>query len=223
MIVNRAQTTAGKITLEDWLELKGIRGIDRHGIVHRLDKDTSGLMVVGKTAIAMQALQAQFKERQVKKSYLALVHGKLEPKKGSINAPISRNPFNRQRFGIFVGGRSATTDYQLESAYLSPEGEELSLVKAFPLTGRTHQIRVHIKSIGHPVVSDLIYAPKKLLKFDFLWCPRLFLHASKIKFSHPKSKKDVEFKSDLPGDLKDALSYLTPLRFAERQLRGASN
>ena len=208
MIVNRAQTTAGKITLEDWLELKGIRGIDRHGIVHRLDKDTSGLMVVGKTAIAMQALQAQFKERQVKKSYLALVHGKLEPKKGSINAPISRNPFNRQRFGIFVGGRSAITDYRLESAYLSPEGEELSLVKAFPLTGRTHQIRVHLKSLNHPLVSDPWYGGRKTAKKDLRFCPRLFLHAASLELKHPVTNTPLRYEIPLPQDLQSVLNKL---------------
>ena len=208
MIVNRAQTTAGKITLEDWLDLKGIRGLDRHGIVPRLDKDTSGLIVVGKTAEAMQALLAQFKNRQVKKSYLALVHGRLEPKVGTINAPISRNPFNRQRFGIFIGGRAATTDYKLESVYLNPEGEELSLVKAFPLTGRTHQIRVHFKSLNHPLVSDPWYGGRKTAKKDLRFCPRLFLHAASLEIKHPVTNNHLHYEVSLPEDLQSVLNKL---------------
>lgn len=208
IIVNLSQTTAGKITVEDWLEDYGVKGIDRHGIVHRLDKDTSGLLVVGKTTEAMLTLQAQFKNRQVKKSYLALVHGQLNQKEGTVNAPISRNPFNRQRFGIFVGGREARTDYNLLDSYQSPNGEVLSLVKALPLTGRTHQIRVHFKYLNHPLVADPWYGGRKTFKKDLAWCPRLFLHAASISFNHPVTGKPLDYEINLPQDLQSVLNKL---------------
>ena len=208
IIVNLSQTTAGKLTVEDWLNDYGIKDIDRHGIVHRLDKDTSGLLVVGKSTEAMLALQSQFKNRQVKKSYLALIHGRLNQKEGTINAPISRNPFNRQRFGIFVGGREARTDYRLLAGYKSPDGEVLSLVKALPLTGRTHQIRVHFKYLNHPLVADPWYGGRKTFKKDLAWCPRLFLHAASISFNHPVTGKPLNYEINLPEDLQSVLNKL---------------
>ena len=248
LVVNRSQTIKEE-TLQDLLSkyfnLGSSLGIgDRAGIVHRLDRETSGLLLVAKTPKAFENLQNQFKERKVEKEYTCLAHGEINQDSGVIEGDIGRiGKFGK--FGIVEKGRESKTEFKVVEKYefnqrlfdellsemqtksrinyLTKQAKSYAFLNLFPKTGRTHQIRVHIKSIGHPVVSDLIYAPKKLLKFDFLWCPRLFLHASKIKFSHPKSKKDVEFKSDLPGDLKDALSYLTPLRFAERQLRGASN
>ena len=208
IIVNLSQTTAGKLTVEDWLNDYGIKDIDRHGIVHRLDKDTSGLLVVGKSTEAMLTLQSQFKNRQVKKSYLALIHGQLNQKEGTVNAPISRNPFNRQRFGIFVGGREARTDYQLLEGYKSPDGEVLSLVKALPLTGRTHQIRVHFKYLNHPLVADPWYGGRKTFKKDLAWCPRLFLHAASISFNHPVTGKPLNYEINLPEDLQSVLNKL---------------
>ena len=248
LVVNRSQTIKEE-TLQDSLSkyfiLRSSLGIgERAGIVHRLDRETSGLLLVAKTQKAFENLQNQFRERKVEKEYVCLAHGEVNRDSGVIKGDIGRiGKFGK--FGIVEGGRESRTEFKVVKKYefkenkfdellsdsqtksrinyVIKQAKKYTLLNLFPKTGRTHQIRVHIKSIGHPAVSDLIYTPKKLLKFDFLWCPRLFLHASKIKFSHPASKGIVEFISDLPAELKDALSYLTPLRFAERQLHGAGN
>jgi len=233
-VVNRSETVK-KETLQDWLEknfqfsiLKESRkaGIFnfqnyRSGIVHRLDKDTSGVLVVAKTPEVFENLQRQFKERKVKKRYLALVHGKVQPPQGMIRAPIARSPFDRKKFGIFLGGREAETKYKtisnfkfscLSAGFLQGweqiSKERLSLLEVEPKTGRTHQIRVHLKYLGYPVVADEFYAGRKTLRTDRIWCPRQFLHASTISFFHPQTGKRVEFSSSLPEELKKALKYL---------------
>lgn len=207
MVVNKADTTDNVVTLQAWVEkyLKltdlGIGG--RAGIVHRLDKDTSGVIVVAKTEEAFYNLQAQFKNREVIKKYTALVHGKVVPESGVINAPIDRNPFNRERFGIFPGGREAITEYKTIQNF----GDKFTLLELTPHTGRTHQIRVHMKHLGYPIVSDEFYAGRKQYREDSKWCPRQFLHASylKIKLLNGEYK---EFKSELPEDLRKALDLL---------------
>ncbi|PIP51732.1 hypothetical protein COX09_05490 [Candidatus Beckwithbacteria bacterium CG23_combo_of_CG06-09_8_20_14_all_47_9] len=198
--VNRAETTKGAETVEDWLEPIAL---PRHGIVHRLDKDTSGLLLVAKTAPALLALQAQFKNRQVKKTYLTLVHGRLEPAAGRINLPVGRNPANRRRFGVFIDGRSAVSGYRVLKAY-----PDYSLVEVYPQTGRTHQIRVHFKHLDHPVVADPFYLGKKRLKQDLTWCPRLFLHSCKVSFSQPMTHRIINLTSPLPHDLRVALEKI---------------
>jgi len=188
-------------------DLSGIGGVLRPGIVHRLDKETSGLLLVAKTSEAFANLQAQFKKRKVEKCYLALTHGRVAQKKGEIEAPVGRLAWNRERFGVFPGGRAAKTYYQKVGQY-QKNGEEFSLLELKPETGRTHQIRVHLKYLGHPVVSDSFYAGRKTSRKDRAWCPRLFLHASEISFMHPKTGKRISFSSKLPQDLKDALKNL---------------
>lgn len=236
VVVNRSATADG-LTLQDELSeyfslKKGSLGIgDRAGIVHRLDKETSGVLVVAKTMNAFGKLQKQFKERIVSKKYIALVHGEVKEEKGFADADIGRiGKFGK--FGVVKEGREARTDFELVKKY-NLEGKKLeelidergfvksrinylkrhaikySLLDVFPKSGRTHQIRVHLKSLGFPVVSDLIYCPGKLVKLDLIWCPRLFLHAEEIEFIHPKTKKTVKFKADLQKDLKLALSNLT--------------
>lgn len=220
LVVNRAETTK-QPTLQDWIEKKlKVKSdfIQRAGIVHRLDKETSGLILVAKTPEAFASLQKQFKERRVNKRYLALVHGKIEPSEGIIKAPITRSPFDRKKFGIFLGGREAETRYKTILNFTCPSGrrefkilnreEEFSLLELTPKTGRTHQIRVHLKFIGHPVVGDEFYAGRKTARADRLWCPRQFLHASFLSFFHPKTGEKVEFTSPLPLELKNALKYL---------------
>ena len=208
-IVNDAQTTINQKTIQGWIQqnlkshISDLRSF-RNGIVHRLDKETSGILLVAKTIPAFENLQAQFKERQVEKTYLALVHGEVEPKEGKIQAPIGRLPWRRDRFGILPGGREATTGYSVISNY-----EKFTLLELHPKTGRTHQIRVHLKYIGHPVVADEFYAGRKTARRDQAWCPRLFLHASAIKFVHPKSGNEVSFSSQLPSDLDRSLKKLT--------------
>ncbi|MGB6839025.1 MAG: RluA family pseudouridine synthase [Microgenomates group bacterium] len=211
-IVNEAKTTKGQKVIQTWLkkqsfDIAGSREF-RSGIVHRLDKETSGVLVVAKIESAFRNLQAQFKERKIEKEYVALVHGKLEPKKGKIKVPVGRLPWNRQRFGVLPGGRFAETDYQVIE-YYSKDKETYSLLKLFPKTGRTHQIRIHLKYLGYPVVADEFYAGRKTARADRIWCPRLFLHAEQISLEHPASKKRVSYKSDLPEDLKKTLQGLT--------------
>lgn len=217
MVVNRAASVKRE-TVQDWLEKKlkikdrGIGG--RAGIVHRLDKETSGLLLVAKTPEAFANLQAQFKERKVEKRYFALVHGKVEEEKGEIEAPVGRLAWNRKRFGVFPGGRRAKTKYKVKNYYAldlprrQAGVDRYTLLELVPETGRTHQIRVHLKYLGHSVVADSFYAGRKTAREDRKWCPRLFLHAWQISFSHPKTGKRVSFSSKLPGDLKIALRIL---------------
>lgn len=199
--VNKADTTRNQLTIEDQLSQSGL---PRRGIVHRLDKDTSGLLVIAKTAAALADLQAQFKKRQVKKTYLALVHGRVEPKSGSINLPVGRNPLNRQRFTVLITGRPAVTGYQTVTAY-----SDYSLLQVFPKTGRTHQIRIHFKHLNHPLVSDPLYLGKKRLKQDRVWCPRLFLHSQSLSFTHPQNHRIINLEAPLPYDLQAALEKIT--------------
>lgn len=201
LTVNRADSTAGLETLEDLLPFNSL---PRRGIVHRLDKDTSGLILVAKTAAALTDLQAQFKQRLVAKAYVALVHGRVEPKDGSINLPVGRNPERRQRFMVIISGRPAVTRYEVKTYF-----EKYSLVSVYPKTGRTHQIRVHFKHLGHPLVADPFYLGEKRLKVDSSWCPRLFLHSQELSFRHPESQQLVKFEADLPDDLKTALKKIT--------------
>jgi 23S rRNA pseudouridine1911/1915/1917 synthase len=169
----------------DWL---------RPGIVHRLDKDTSGLMLVAKNSKAQANLIGQFKSHSVTKAYLALVRGRLTPETGIIEAAIGRDPRNRKKMAVVEGGREARTEYQVIK-YI----RDYTLVEVRPETGRTHQIRVHLGAIGFPVVGDKIYGVKSPL------VPRQFLHASRLGFSLPATGKYVEFKSELPADLERAL------------------
>jgi len=166
----------------------------RPGIVHRLDKDTSGLMVVAKNSSAQQDLASQFKAHLVSKSYLVLVKGQLTPERGAIDAAIGRDPHNRKRMAVVTDGREARTDYQVIN-YIGKH----TLLEVRPRTGRTHQIRVHLAAIGFPVVGDKIYG----VKSPFL--ARQFLHASRLGFTHPTTGQYVEFTSDLPADLAKAL------------------
>lgn len=198
--VNKAETTRNQRTIEDQLPQSDL---PRRGIVHRLDKDTSGLLIIAKTASALTALQAQFKKRQVKKTYLALVHGRVEPKSGNINLPVARNSLNRQRFGVFITGRQAVTDYRTVKTYA-----DYSLLEVFPKTGRTHQIRIHFKHLNHPLVADPLYLGEKRLKQDKLWCPRLFLHSYKISFTHPQNHRIINLEASLPYDLQAALEKI---------------
>jgi len=212
LVVNRSDTTQKVSTLQEWLEtylkLTGLGIGDRAGIVHRLDKDTSGIVIIAKTQSAFVNLQCQFKERRVEKKYLALVHGKIELAAGTIKAAISRSPFNRKKFGVFLGGREAETEYKILRYYDIKKLGKFSYVELWPKTGRTHQIRVHLKYIGHPVVGDEVYAGRKTYRADRRWCPRQFLHAAFLSFTHPQTGKSVEFSSLLPADLKEALARL---------------
>jgi len=185
-------------------ELTGISGELRPGIVHRLDKDTSGVLIVAKTDLAQQSLMEQFSERKVKKEYIALVKGKVDPPHAIVDSPIGRALKERKKMAITSegGGRKAVTEYEVDK-FLQDEAGVYSLVKAYPKTGRTHQIRVHMNAIGHPVVGDILYGDSKVNKhFEFKYgLKRQFLHAHKLTVFHPKTGKELTFESRLPTGL----------------------
>ncbi len=217
--VNRSYTTADEVTVQDLIEKSGLidKGdldadfVARSGIVHRLDKETSGVLIVARNSKAFRNLQLQFKERRVEKSYLALVHGEVVPSSGEIAVPVGRLPWNRKRFGVLAGGREAKTEYQVLSIlYLVSKNkrEPLSLVRLFPKTGRTHQIRVHLKYINHPIFSDPLYGGRKTSREDRRFLPRIFLHAEEISFFDPKTGHRVMFESKLPEELEGFIRNL---------------
>jgi len=173
---------------------------NRPGIVHRLDKDTSGLIIAVKNEAARRKLQLQFKEGQVEKTYLALVEGKVEPGRGMIDAPVGRDPRHRKRMAVVrKGGREAVTEYQVLEHL-----EDYTLVEVRPRTGRTHQVRVHLAFIGHPVVGDTVYGYRK----QRLGLKRQFLHAQRLGFHLPSSGEHMALTSELPPDLREVLDRL---------------
>ena len=188
----------------------------RPGIVHRLDKDTSGVVLVAKHPAAQRFLQEQFKQRKVEKTYVALVEGRLEPPQGIIDAPIGRDPQHRQRMRVLQrGGRPAQTVYQVVQHL-----DDVSLVYVQPLTGRTHQIRVHLAAIGHPVVGDRVYGFRR----QRLPLERQFLHAWKLALTLP-SGEYREFVAPLPDDLRRVLEFLgarVPAELLESQRHTSS-
>ncbi|OGE64628.1 hypothetical protein A3J13_01575 [Candidatus Daviesbacteria bacterium RIFCSPLOWO2_02_FULL_36_8] len=226
LVVDRSETqTTG--TLENILEDEFNINILRSGIVHRIDKETSGILLVAKNTESLENLQAQFKDRKTKKEYLALVHGLLESP-GRVEGGIERNPVKREKFMVSEDGKEATTDYEPISSYQFSSDSfqsvfnnlnkiqtrklekqnygQFTLLRCFPKTGRTHQIRVHLKYINHPIISDEKYVGRKMYRLDKRWCPRLFLHARKIGFYHPKSKEWMELSSPVSDDLKKVLN-----------------
>ncbi len=211
-VVNDATTVQGRQTLQSWIKdnLKFPISNDkllRSGIVHRLDKPTSGIILVAKTKEVYEALQKEFFNREVKKTYIALVHGRVEDSKGVINAPVGRLPWKRTKFGVFPEGRPAITNYKV-TGYYSLSSNPFTILELYPKTGRTHQLRVHLKHIGHPVVADPLYAGRKTLREDLKTFPRLFLHAKSIEFVHPVTKKVIKLESPFPPDLASALEQL---------------
>jgi 23S rRNA pseudouridine1911/1915/1917 synthase len=244
-VVNRAATYTD-VTIQDWMETKlkgstlkvksggGVTQDEdneygtpeeifalRTGIVHRLDKDTSGTLLLAKNPVALAELMRQFRERETEKAYVALVHGKLIPSSGTIRLPMDRSFTERKKFSIQPGGRMSETEYKLLEHYpglpkgISPKKgksyQGFSLVELTPKTGRTHQIRVHMSAIKHPLVGDSMYAGKKRIALDNEWCPRQFLHAKKLCFTHPTSQERVCFESPLASDLSQVLESLQPL------------
>jgi 23S rRNA pseudouridine1911/1915/1917 synthase len=182
----------------------------RVGIVHRLDKDTSGLIVVAKNEEIHEALSEQFREREVYKSYVALVHGSPQENSGKIDAPIGRNKHNRLRMKIAAHGRNALSLWKVRKRF-----EKFTLLDVEIKTGRTHQIRVHLASINHPVVGDEIYNEGRdntvndiNVRNAIASMPRFFLHAEKLSFAHPKTQEQMEFAQDLPNELKQFLDLL---------------
>jgi 23S rRNA pseudouridine1911/1915/1917 synthase len=178
-------------------DLSGIGGKERPGIVHRLDKETSGCLVVAKNDFAHIDLARQFASRTVDKIYLALVAGKLRRASGSIVAPITRHRVHRKKMAIArKGGRMARTDFKVLRT-----GREASLLQCRLHSGRTHQIRVHLQHLGYPILGDTVYGGRRAGQFS-----RQMLHAWKIGFDHPRGKRRMDFKAPLPEDFAKAIS-----------------
>jgi 23S rRNA pseudouridine1911/1915/1917 synthase len=183
--------------------LSSLNGDLRPGIVHRLDRDTSGVLIAARTDAAHQALALQFQTRQVEKIYLALVHGIPRPGKGRIMSPISRDPLRRTRMSTRSGaGRSALTDYRVIENF-----GNLSLLEVRIGTGRTHQIRVHLASLRHPVFGDCLYGAPAAPGFH-----RFFLHAHRLRFLSPSTGKSIMVESALPAELSGLLASLRRLK-----------
>lgn len=176
--------------------LSGINGVMRPGIVHRIDKNTSGLLIVAKNDFAHGILAEQIKEHSFTREYEAIVYGKFKEESGTVDAPIARHPKERKQMAIVEGGRNAVTHYSVMA-----EMNGFTHLKLRLETGRTHQIRVHMAYIGHPVAGDEVYGPKKVITTLSGQC----LHAKKIGFIHPRSGEYVEFDSTLPDYFKDFL------------------
>lgn len=172
----------------------------RPGIVHRLDKDTSGLLMVAATRSAQELLQAMLKARTVRKTYLALVYGHLRPDEGAIDAPVGRDPQQRTRRSVRVeGGRPARTEYRARDILSG-----CTLLEARPITGRMHQLRVHLAAIGHPVVGDRVYGPSR----QEIVAPRQMLHAWRLALLHPITGAQLELVADPPADMRRVLDDL---------------
>ena len=217
IVVNNAESVKGE-TVQDWMTGKynltnptnttnptNEDFINRAGIVHRIDKETSGILLIAKTPEAFSELQRQFKERIIHKTYLAVVHGTLVPETGEIRAPVARLPWNRERFGIVPGGKESVTTYKVVNHFERTRGkqsEKYSFVELYPETGRTHQIRVHLKYINHPIVGDYLYAVRKTARDDRTWAPRVMLHAWKLICIHPVTEKELAIEAPIPDDMR---------------------
>ncbi|HEX6947241.1 MAG TPA: RluA family pseudouridine synthase [Acidimicrobiia bacterium] len=189
--------------LHRYPDLEGVGDAGRWGLVHRLDKDTSGVLVVARTTEAHAALTAMLRRREITRVYLALVHGIMGSPMGTIEAPIGRDPTNPLRRAIHPEGKPARTHYRVVDSF---PARECSLLEVRLETGRTHQIRVHLTAIGHPVVADQVYGPRR----HRLGAGRMFLHASRLQLAHPVTGGRLEVESPLPADLARVLESLGP-------------
>jgi 23S rRNA pseudouridine1911/1915/1917 synthase len=191
-------------------DLSGVGGELRPGIVHRLDKDTSGVMVIAKHDVAHRALTAAWNSDRVIKEYLAIVYGTPTPARGRIDAPIGRDPHERVRMAVVPRGRRAVTDYEVVEHL-----RHVCLVHCRLYTGRTHQIRVHLKHLGHPIVGDPVYSgpqwrgiPDKKVQKVLASLERQALHASRLTIPHPRTGQTMVFEAELPEDLRAVLGAL---------------
>jgi len=205
-VVNRSNTYDDK-TLQDILdesysfEESESEFKDRSGIVHRLDKETSGCLVIAKDEESFLNLQKQFKDRRVEKEYIALVNGRVGEDALEIEAPIGRNPKSPLKFSVVSSGKPALTKIE-KIKDIEIDGNSFSLLKVMPKTGRTHQIRVHLSALNHPVVSDQLYCSKKLFEMNRNVFNRLMLHSSFLSIFHPKTQENMRFEAPLPNLLK---------------------
>ncbi|MCE5258208.1 MAG: RluA family pseudouridine synthase [Chloroflexi bacterium] len=193
-LVQALITHRPEMLAEDW------PAPERPGVVHRLDKDTSGILLAAVTRAAQEALQAQFKAHSIEKTYLAVLHGRLLPPEGIIDAPLGRHPTQRLKRAILeAGGRPARTRYRMMEQFRTA-----CLVQAQPLSGRTHQIRVHFAAVGHAVVGDKLYGPRHA----GLQAPRQMLHAWRISFDHPLTGARLSYEASPPDDFASLLEML---------------
>ena len=216
LVVNRAESVK-TATLQDWIEEQSwyIHHDDdnyrsRSGLVHRLDKETSGALVIAKHPASLEELQRQFHDREVEKTYLALVHGDIEVESATVVLPIGRSTVMRGRFVVDPHGRPSETTYEVVDRYKDGD-QAFSLVRLYPKTGRTHQIRVHMKHIGHPLVADPLYLGKHRTQQDRAWCPRQFLHAEQLHFTDPDQPKKISVSAPLSADLQTVLDRMNRL------------
>ncbi|MCR4897615.1 MAG: RluA family pseudouridine synthase [Acholeplasmatales bacterium] len=186
-------------------DLAGINGVERPGIVHRIDKDTTGLLMVAKNDEASLALTEQLSKHECKRTYVALVYGEIKENRGVINAPIARSPIDRQKQAVVKNGREAITHFTVLKRY-----KGFTLIECRLETGRTHQIRVHMEYIGHPLVGDKKYGRRKIIGDQ-----GQFLHAKTLGFIQPKTKKYLEFDSELPKYFTDFLETLEEIKKAD--------
>lgn len=206
-VVNQAESVKEQ-TVQDWFTKKYLifniqysvdsEFLQKGGVVHRLDKDTSGVMVLAKTPEAYEKLKLQFLERKTVKKYIALVHGEFKEQEGIISTPLERKGAK-----FFVGGdlsKTAITEWKVIKQY-SIFDNQYSMMELTPHTGRTHQLRVHMRHLGHPIVSDPIYGDRKTWKKDLQLCPRLFLHAKSLEIAHPVTGERMVFEAQLPEEL----------------------
>jgi 23S rRNA pseudouridine1911/1915/1917 synthase len=191
-------------------DLSGIGGELRPGIVHRLDKDTSGVMVIAKNDAAHRKLTSVWGSEAVRKEYIAIVYGTPQHSQGTIDAPIARDPRNRKRMAIVAGGRRAVTDYGVVEPL-----RHSSVLRCILHTGRTHQIRVHLRSLGHPIIGDPVYSgpqwrgiPDKRLQKAIASFERQALHAAVLVIPHPKTDKEMTFSAGLPEDMVSLIDAL---------------
>ena len=191
-------------------DLSGIGGELRPGIVHRLDKDTSGVMVIAKNDAVHRTLAAAWGTDRVKKEYLAIVYGKPKKERGTIEAPIGRDPRNRKRMAVVKSGRAALTDYRVVESL-----RYVSLLRCILRSGRTHQIRVHLKHLGHPIIGDALYSgpqwrgiPDKRVQKTIAGFSRQALHAARLTIPHPRTGEVMTFEAALPEDMSELLDSL---------------
>jgi 23S rRNA pseudouridine1911/1915/1917 synthase len=187
--------------LHRYPELDGVGAADRWGLVHRLDKDTSGAILVARSQEAFDGLTGQLRERRIRREYLTLIEGVLKPPTGTIDAPIGRDPGTPTRRAVIRDGKHARTHYRLVKNY---DEHDLAFVKVTLETGRTHQIRVHFAAIGHPIVGDATYGSRREPGLS----RRIFLHAGELKFKHPSDDSEIVVTSPLPADLAAVLDSL---------------
>lgn len=189
-------------------EVEGVGDEERPGVVHRLDKETSGVVLVAKSEAALRALQLQFRGRAISKTYLAVCVGDVFPQRGVIDKPIARDPAHRQRMAVLPGGKESITEYMVSDVFKLAGVGAYSLVRAHPRTGRTHQLRVHFASLGFPIVGDGLYGATKRDDLSKRLAPRHLLHAAELRFQLPSTGAELRLTAPMPADFAAALAEL---------------